>query len=126
MRILAQSPIMADHITPYYGKAIAAVLPSGDVVCGIVDRVHEGHLFMRPIENVPEAYVLSLKKSLGAKYKNKAQVKALAGAGAAAGAGFGGFPLGWGFGNFGWGAGLWWVFPLFLLAALAALPFFWW
>ncbi|WP_248924769.1 hypothetical protein [Paenibacillus hamazuiensis] len=127
MQFLAQYPVSADLVTPYVGRPVAAITGDGDFAYGIIDRIHDGHLVMRPIGNVPEAVVAnfkkSMKKSLGPRLKQmkfeKPKIKAWGGFG------FGGYPFGWGFGNFGWGAGWWWIFPLFLLAAIAAFPFFW-
>ncbi|UJF33507.1 hypothetical protein [Paenibacillus hexagrammi] len=124
MQLLAQYPVAAEHVMPHIGRPIAAMLPGGDVVYGIVDRVHDGNLVLRPIENVPEASVLALKNNLQAQARKKnlkinqekARTKAW------------GYPygLGWGYGNYGWGLGWWGIWPLFWLTALAVLPFLWW
>lgn len=124
MQLLAQYPISHEHITPYVGRPVAALLPGGDIVCGVIDRIHEGHIVMKPVQNLPEATVASLKKSLqndprvkNRKVPEKVSTKAFGYPGA--------YPYGWGYGNYGWGAGWWWIFPLFALAAIAAFPFFW-
>ncbi|KIL37888.1 hypothetical protein SD70_30050 [Gordoniibacillus kamchatkensis] len=126
MQLLCQYPIAASSVTPYIGRAVAACTADGDVVCGVIDRIHDGHLVMRPLENVPDAAIASLKQSLAknprvndikSKMKEKARIKAWGYPGA--------YPFGWGYGNWGWGLGWWWIWPLFFLAALAAFPFFW-
>ncbi len=80
---------------------------------------------MSPIDNVPEAAVASLKKSMkkavGEKLRTMSKVKTKA----YGYPGYGAYPYGYGYGNYGWGAGWWWIFPLFWLTALAAFPFFW-
>ncbi len=110
MELIAQYPITETVITPHIGRPVAAVLANGDVCCGIIDRVHDGHLFMRPIE-VPQATVANLQKKIKAhpsvkhatNRMEKVQTKA-----------------------FGWGWGFPWIWPLLGLTALFALPFFWW
>lgn len=123
MQLLCQAPIGAGQVTPYIGRPVAAITAEGEIECGIIHCIHDGYLVMKPLEGVPEATVLSLKKSLKndprllkmRKPPEKARIKA-----------WGAYPFGWGFGGYPWGAGLWWIWPLFFLAALAAFPFFFW
>jgi hypothetical protein len=114
MQYLAQSPIMPHHVIPHIGRPVAAILPNGEVVCGIVDRVCDGHLVMRPLDRAPEAAVMNVTKQPKPRSPAKAKIKAW------------GYPYGWGYGNYGWGPGWWWIWPLVGLTALAAFPFFFW
>jgi hypothetical protein len=41
MQLLCQYPIAGEHVTPHISRAIAAITPDGDAVCGIVDRIHD-------------------------------------------------------------------------------------
>lgn len=124
MQMIARYPVSNELIEPHVGRPVVAMLHDGEMVCGVIDRVHDGHLFLKPVHGVPEATIQSVKKSMKksvgpvSKRPEKLQTKAFAG-------GFGGYPYGYGYGNFGWGAGWWWIFPLFLLTALATVPFFW-
>lgn len=134
MTLIGQYPLNESLINPYIGRPVGAVLPDGEVICGIVECIHNGNLVLRPLR-IPEAAVLNIKNKLASNprfraanlkakrnmkhmtLKEKAKIKAFGG-------GFG-YPFGWGFGNWGWGAGWWWIWPLLALTALIALPFFW-
>lgn len=120
MQLLAQYPVSADVIERHTGRPVMAMLGNGEFVCGIIDRVHDGHLVMRPVTNAPEATIAGLKKSMKKlNVMEKVQTKAYYNGGNTA------YGSGYGYGNYGWGAGWWWIFPLFFLAAIAAFPFFW-
>ncbi|MDR0268064.1 hypothetical protein [Paenibacillus sp.] len=120
MQLLAQYPVSADICDNYKGRPVMAMLVNGEMVCGVIDRIHDGHLVMRPVNNVPTAAISSLKKSMKeSKGLEKVRTKAYNG--------YDGTPynVGYGYGNYGWGAGWWWILPLFVLTALVAFPFFW-
>lgn len=136
MELLAQYPIEESACLPHVGRPVVAILPNGETVCGVMDRIHEGHLVLRPIEDLPVATVQSLRNSSGKhiealpikpdmKKKLRVLNKQMATTKAFGSGGFGGRPYGWGYGNYGWGAGWWWIFPLFWLAAIAAFAFAW-
>jgi hypothetical protein len=63
-QLLAQYPVSADLCENYKGRPVMAMLLNGEVVCGVIDRIHDGHLVMRPVNNVPDATITSLKKSM--------------------------------------------------------------
>jgi hypothetical protein len=99
-------------------------------------RIHDGHLVLRPIGNMPEAAIQSIQAAASKQGKKLVQTtgmkksfrvlgRQMATTKAWGYGGFAGRPYGWGFGNYGWGAGWWWIFPLFWLAAIAAWGFFW-
>lgn len=133
MTFLAQYPINESLVNPYIGRQVGAVTPDGEVICGIIECIHKGNLVLRPLGNVPETVIQSIRQKMKADpkigsalvkskrkmkpmtIKNKARIKAFGGYG---------YPYGWGYGNWGWGAGWWWIWPLFALTALVALPFF--
>lgn len=130
MQMLAQYPIKEENIAAFFGRPVVALLPDGEVVGGIVDRVHDGHLVMRPID-LPDAVVQNVRESAknlkhpaGPKAKNKASAGKTGRAKTSA-FGYPGYPLGWGYGNFGWGVGWWWIWPLLFITALFAFPFWW-
>ncbi|MEB3101528.1 hypothetical protein [Ferviditalea candida] len=138
MQILAQYPIEVSTAQAFVGRPLGVLLPDGDFMVGVMDRIYDGNIVMRPldggvavsqsmkkaIKGNPHVQAL-LKKSEQWKREGRLQAntKAWAGAGAAAGAGF--YPFGWGFGNWGWGFGWWWIFPLLFALAFFAWPFFW-
>ncbi len=124
MEILAQHPITEAQLNPYVGRPVGAVLPDGDMVFGTFDRIHEGHVVFRPATGLSTSSIQRMKQNLKSNPTiqsalQKAKTRAW-GHGV-----YGGYPYGWGYGNFGWGIGWWWILPLFFLAALVALPFFW-
>ncbi|UUZ79861.1 hypothetical protein LJK88_33200 [Paenibacillus sp. P26] len=47
-------------INPYIGRPVGAVLPDGEVVCGIVECIHNGNLVLRPL-GIPEAAIQKIK-----------------------------------------------------------------
>jgi len=129
MQILCQYPVTAQAVLPHCGRPVAAILPDGDIACGILDRVHDGCIVLRPL-GTPEATILNYKKNIKSHPKFKALIQKEKAAKNVKRAkinafGFGGYPFGWGYGNWGWGLGWWGIFPLFTLLALATLPFFW-
>lgn len=131
MQLIAQYPVNEAALGSYFGRPVGAVLANGDFVYGIMDRVYDGNLVLRPLNNVPQAALAQIKKSVKTKMKNMKLPKipyskeAMSKVRTTAWGGWGGYPYGWGFGNWGWGAGSWWIWPLLFLAALFAFPFFW-
>lgn len=122
MQILAQYPINANHVNPFIGRPVGAILPDGDLAYGVLDRLHDEHVVLKPIDGVSTAAVQSWKKQM----KNHPVVKAAMKKVKTKAWGYGGaYPYGWGYGNFGWGAGWWWIWPLFFILALVAWPFWW-
>jgi hypothetical protein len=119
---------------PHMGRPVVAITHEGDAICGIMDRVHDGHLVMRPFGNMPEAAIRSIQAAASKQGKKLVQTTAMKKsfrvlgrqiATTKAWGGYPGRPYGWGYGNYGWGFGWWWIFPLFWLAAIAAWGFFW-
>lgn len=125
MQILSRYPVSEAELLAHCGRPVGAVLANGDCVCGILDRVHDGHLVFRPITGVPEAQVAQFRHSIKRNFRPGGRNRKPAGRQATTSAwGFGGgYPYGWRYGNYGWGAGWWWLLPLFLLTALVAFPF---
>jgi hypothetical protein len=123
LELIAQYPITESAISPHCGRPVAALLANGEFVCGILERVHEGNIILRPPDDLPEATLSQIKKSVEAKAKkmnfpkkpsstrdlSKPRTSAF---------GFGGY------GGWGWGGGSW-ILPLLFLTALFAFPFFW-
>jgi hypothetical protein len=95
-------------------------MQNGESVCGIMERVYDGHLVLRPIDGAPPVSVqnVNMKRNLRSMKRNVATTKAYSPGGW-------GRPYGWGYGNYGWGLGWWWIFPLFWLTAIAAFAFAW-
>lgn len=133
MEILASYPLSGELVSPHIGRQVCVMLADGSEAYGVIDRIHDGHIVMRPFALESEAVIRkqatpAARRRLAANIrsyqarqsvarKGKASVKAL-------GFGRGAYPYGWSYGNYGWGAGWWFVLPLFFLTALLTAPLF--
>ncbi|TBL71029.1 hypothetical protein [Paenibacillus thalictri] len=123
MKPLATFPYSEQALSPHCGEPVVAVLQTGEVVAGVIDKVHGGQLILKPLQLKP-AWVKSIRQSLMAQphvktliqkkkrpsgKQAKAQTRAF-------GFGYPGIGAGFGFG----GA---LVLSLLVLAALFVFPF---
>lgn len=136
MKLIATCPVEADAVRPYCGQPVLAQTIHGDVVVGVLDRVADGMVWLKPL-GLPEASVRSLRQTIrkGGKATGRrkggkpGRVVILNGertkkAGTSLFGVPGSGPFGFGYGPFGYRAGLAFALPLFVLLALFALPFF--
>jgi len=135
VKLIATCPVEADAVKPYCGQPVLAQTIHGDVVVGVLDRVADGIVWLKPL-GLPEASVRSLSqtnrkngKAPGRRKNGKpGRVVILNGEKPKKAAtslfgvpGFG--PFGFGYGPFGYRAGWALALPLFVLLALFTLPF---
>lgn len=117
MQLIAHHPLTEAVVHPHCGRPVAAMLANGDVVCGVLHKVENGHIYMTPIHHMPTAAVAQIKNQVSAQMKmTKLPAPSVRHSGQAK-------INAWGFGPWGWGWG--WIFPLFFLTALFTFPFFW-
>ncbi len=114
MPLVARYPMTEAMLQPYCGQYVAAMTVHGDVVCGVIDCVRDGHLVFRQTGATP-AQVASMER----KIKSDPAIKAEARKRGKKDVKVSFFGAGLGF-----GLGL--VLPLFLLGALFTAPFFFW